>query len=285
MTMCVDGTPVEHMPGLGLYMKREDLSCPGGPDFSKTRGVWTHIAARPEHTIGVLDTVHSQGGWAVAKACALLGKRCVEFYPVRKATPGWRGVVQDQCELLGAQLTPLAAGRSAILYHQARKALAALPDSYMMPNALKLPEMITETAAEVMRTTLPPVNTVLVSASSGTIAAGVLLGLENRGWSGTVVVHQGYSRPEGAMRTYMAKAARPGAAGVGLGEGGRSGGVGDKDTRVRLVDEGYGYSDEARPCGVEPPCPMNKFYDRKLFSWWVRVGRGVYGEALMWNIG
>lgn len=302
MSMCVTSTPVEdHRTDLGLWVKREDLCCPGGPNFSKTRGVYAHVAARPERVIGVLDTAHSQGGWAVARACSLLGKRCVEFYPVRKADPGWLGAVQVECQRLGAETVPMPAGRSAVLYHLARAALTSNPaqpagSTYMMPNALKLPEMVTETAAEVKRSVVwswppclrdggaPPVeaslhslkevHTILVSASSGTIAAGVCRGLLDVGWTGMVVVHQGYHRPQDAVRRYMA-----GMCGLEYRPGEGTSGI-----RVALVDEGYAYADAARP-GGDPPFPCNPFYDLKLFRWWTARGRDQYGEALLWNIG
>lgn len=295
MSMCVEGTPVEdHRAEYGLWVKREDLCCPSGPNFSKTRGVWTHVAARPERIIGVLDTSHSQGGWAVARACQLLNKQCVEFYPVRKADPHWFGQVQLQCRDLGSKVVPLQAGRSAVLYHAAKKRLEehrlgtrGPSPCYMMPNALKLPEMITETAAEVRRTfdtvemeepDAPPdlslrdkVNTILISASSATIAAGVCRGLLDLGWRGEVVVHQGYSRPQGAIREYMRKIA-----GV---EAGTTTGI-----KVTLVDEGYSYADAARS-GPIPPWPCNQYYDLKAFRWWVAKGRERHSEALLWNIG
>lgn len=291
--MCVEGTPLEHYPELGLWVKREDLCCPPGPHFSKTRGVYAHIAKRPEKVIGVLDTYHSQGGWAVAQACRLLGKNCVEFYPVRKATPGWFGEVQERCRDLGAATHALPAGRSAVLYHQAKKMLAAYappadatqfnPDTapvgtypnYMMPNALKLPEMITETVAEVARTfpgqtaVLP--GTVIVSASSGTIAAGVLKGLALADWRGTFIVHQGYDRSQEAISGYMAKMMAWTSPFI-------------QPIKVRFVNEGYAYGDQAKP-GPLPPFPCNEFYDLKAFRWWVREGRERYREALLWNIG
>lgn len=281
MSMCVDGTPVEHYPELGLWVKREDLCCPAGPHFSKTRGVYAHVAARPERVIGVLDTYHSQGGWAVAQACRLLGKECHLWYPVRKAElgPDFRVKPQQQAaEDLGAVLHSLPAGRSAVLYHQAKRHLGSPPqshcDTYMMPNALKLPEMITETIAEVTRTRMtdggfvPHGITVIVSASSGTIAAGVLQGLVENQWSGRFIVHQGYDRPEGAIRKYMSQ---------------MSGGA-EQYQPATLVNEGYSYGDTARP-GPLPPFPCNEFYDLKAFRWWMREGREKHTEALLWNIG
>jgi hypothetical protein len=264
MSMCVKNTPLERYPQFGLVVKREDLCCPGGPNFSKCRGVHAHIAARNEQIIGVLDTAHSQGGWAVAKACRLLGKQCVEFYPEFKAKPGQIGPVQHECVKLGAKIVPLPAGRSAILYHAAKKQLP--PRGYMVPNALKLPESVSGTAAEVERTKLPGVETVLVSDSSATIAAAVLLGLRRSGWCGRVLVHLGYSRSQSAVRAYIASYLPfvPGS--------------------VCIIDENYQYRDQARP-GPTPPFPSDPYYDRKAFAWWMKEGRSNYGTALLWLIG
>jgi hypothetical protein len=139
-------TPVEdHSAAYGLFVKREDLACPPpGPPFSKTRGVYAHVAARPETTIGVLDTFHSQAGHAVARACQILGKRCLNFFPVYTRDRQPDGSValrspQKAAAALGAELRQLPAGRSCILYHAAKRAAEAA-GGYMMPNALKLDE-------------------------------------------------------------------------------------------------------------------------------------------------
>lgn len=269
-------TPVEdHLEQFGLLVKREDLSClPPGPPFSKTRGVFAHIQARPEQVIGVLDTYHSQAGHAVAEACRLLGKTAVNFWPVRKAEVG--AAIKPQqlaAEDLGAQLVALPAGRSAILYHQAKKRLADWGNSYMMPNALKLPEMITETAAEVratLRSTpIPPRMPVIIAASSGTIAAGVIRGFLDAGdLHRHFIIHQGYDRPQHAMVSYMGKMASL----TGLA------------VNPTFINEGFAYGDKA-PAGPEPLWPCNVYYDLKAFRWWMREGRAQYGEALLWNIG
>jgi len=276
-------TPVEnHLEQFGLLVKREDLSClPPGPPFSKTRGVFAHIQARPERTIGVLDTYHSQAGHAVAEACSLLGKQTVNFYPVRKAERGH--VLKPQ--QLAAQangmtvLHPLPAGRSAILYHQAKKALSTYDDGhgvYMMPNALKLPEMVTETAAEVRRTLLstpiPYGMPVIIAASSGTIAAGVVAGFRQLGQNPLFIIHQGYNRPEGAIIKYMTRMMGAAVSPLGL------------PLNIQLINEGYSYGDVAK-AGPEPLWPCNVYYDLKAFRWWMREGRVQYGEALLWNIG
>jgi len=261
--MVIEGTPVEFDPDLGLWVKREDQCCPGGPNFSKTRGVYAHVAAREEPLIGVLDTSHSQGGWAVARACNELGKGCALYYPLRKADNPNLVRPQQQAALdLGADLISLQAGRSAVLYHRAKAMLS--PSGYMMPNALKLNESVIETAAEVERTEMPPVDVVLISASSGTITSGVLLGLRRKGWQGKITVHMGYSRPEKAVRRYIEKMA------------------GGSVANVEVIDEGYSYADSAKP-GVDPEFPCNEFYDLKALRWWVASGRNE--PTLFWNIG
>lgn len=272
--MLVDNTPLEdHRATHGLLVKREDLCCPPpGPPFSKTRGVYAHIKGRPEEVIGVLDTYHSQAGHAVAQACALLGKTCVNYYPRYKREPGPH-VAQHHSMALGAQLQPLAAGPSWRLYHEARKDLGRIHDSYMMPNALKLPEMVTETAAEVARTLeahpdIPEDIPVLIAISSGTIASGVIKGFHDAGRRPRFLLHQGYSRSEDAVMKYISK----------------TWGHSLEDTRITLINEGYEYSHKARS-GEDPLWPANPYYDLKAFRWWASEGRAQWGEALLWNIG
>jgi 1-aminocyclopropane-1-carboxylate deaminase/D-cysteine desulfhydrase-like pyridoxal-dependent ACC family enzyme len=296
--MCVEGTPLEHYPELGLWVKREDLCCPPGPHFSKTRGVYAHIKNRPEAVIGCLDTSHSQGGWATAQACKLLGKKAVVFYPetVKMRRDGYEFQEQQlRPRALGASLAPLQAGRSAVLYHAAKKKLRKIVPSrasvYMMPNALKLPEMIDETVAEVLRTPLPPVDLVIVSASSGTIAAGVISGLTRLGYTGGIVVHQGYSRPAHTIRNYMATMVAEYSNRLLVAQK-HPHQRGDVDIQLwredfTLVDEGYSYGDSAPAIREDQvPFPSNKFYDRKALWWWLDQGRKVHkGEVLLWNIG
>lgn len=265
--MCIEYTPVEdHLDTLGLLVKREDLCCPPGPHFSKTRGVWAHLEKRPEKLFGVLDTSHSQGGWAVAQAAKALGKSAWVFYPERKAERGAPlKPQQSAAQELGARVTPLQAGRSAILYHAAKKATTDV-GGYMVPNALKLPETVDETARELRRTIdawgsqhMPDL--LIISASSATIAAGLA-----RVWQGPMVVHMGYSRSADVVEKYMQKQA------------------GSTHSNIHWVDEGYAYADEAR-AGWEPTWPCNAFYDLKAFRWWMHTGRSKWGQALFWNVG
>ena len=275
--MIVNNTPVEtHLiNGVPVLVKREDLCCPfPGPSFSKIRGVVAHIKNRPEEFIGCLDTYHSKAGWAVAYVCANLGKKAVNYWPrFKKDGAVWLPrFQQQQSDRLGAELVDLKAGRSAILYHQARKHMAQhYPGSYLMPNALKLPESVTENAAEAVRTAphLPPSGTLVISISSGTVAAGVLQGFAQAGLldNYNVILHMGYSRSQDATREYIEKAA-----GLTLGD------------RIKFIDEGYGYADAA-PRDCPEPWPINPYYDKKALWWLINNIRELSGPLVFWSIG
>lgn len=276
-----DNTPVEPylIGGREVLVKREDYCCPyPGPSFSKIRGVVAHIRNRPEQTIGVLDTFHSKAGWAVSYVCRALGKQAVNFWPRYKAdgeTPTPRPQQRESRDL-GAYLRELPAGRSAVLYHGARKRLQEeFPGAYLMPNALKLPESVTENAAEAERTcrlgAIPSSGTLILSVSSGTVASGVLLGFERAGFLSRyrVVLHMGYSRSIDTMRAYMEKVS-----GLSLAD----------PERFQFVDEGYGYADA---CRSVVPFPCNPHYDAKAWDWLARqvLTDRIAGPVVFWNIG
>lgn len=270
--MLINRTPLEtyELGGCPVLVKREDLCCPPpGPSFSKARGVVGHIQSLPMDTIGVLDTFHSKAGWAVAWACNRLGKRCVVYWPRYKAdTERVPRVQQQNAQQLGAHLVDLPAGRSAVLYHAAKKHLAAnWPGAYMMPNALKISESVEENAAEVLRTKLPPGGTLVISISSGTIAAGVIRGLHLSHLWGKyqVIAHMGYSRSFEAAGRYMEEKSR-----VTL------------DGFVDIVDEGYAYKDEAKG---KAPFPCNSHYDLKAWNWLSTHIEQLKAPVVFWNIG
>lgn len=260
--MLRSNTPVEdYRSQYGLWVKREDLSClPPGPPFSKTRGVYSRVKSLTENVVGVLDTYHSQAGHAVARACQLLGKTCINFYPEYRKEPGPRAP-QLRARELGAELRGLQAGRSCILYHQARKQIESV-GGYMMPNALKLHESVTETAKEVAN--CPEVDQILIPASSGTIASGVLLGF--RDTRTQFIIHLGYDRSESEVITYLI-------ANSGVDR-----------SRIQIVNERYAYKDRSK-AGPTPPWPCNEYYDLKAFRWWLGNRDNFPGSCLLWNIG
>lgn len=263
--MLVNNTPVEtHLiEGVSVLVKREDLCAPfPGPSFSKIRGVYAHILNRPEKVIGALDTSHSKAGWAVAYVCRHLGKQAIDFWPRYKDQVKLKDQ-QNQAQVLGANLVELQAGRSAILYHRAKK---LMPEgSYLMPNALKLRESVTENAEEAARTDMPDSGTLVISISSGTVAAGVISGILRARRYYHFVLHMGYSRSQSACAEYVRAMA------------------GAPQLPLTLVDEGYGYADAAR--GVTAPFPCNEFYDLKAWKWLTANIHDLPQPVVFWNIG
>lgn len=256
-----------------VFVKREDLCCPNGPHFSKIRGVQAHIRSKMKEgisTFGVLDTFHSQAGWAVAYICNHLGANCINYYPRYKGDALFTlRSQQREASDLGATLVSLPAGRSAILYHQAKKLLVEGNDeAYMMPNALMLPESVNETAIEfkrmLSRDFVPTGATFVISASSGTIAKGLIQGLRETGFKyKEVFVHLGYSRSIEAVKRYIGTL---------------------EDTTVHIVDEGYQYKDSVK---VACPFPVNPYYDAKTWLWLVGKSDLLkrYEPIVFWNIG
>ena len=273
MNIIVSGTPIEKYK-IGkrtVHVKREDKCCPP-PSFSKLRGVGAHLKTREELTIGVLDTFHSEAGWGTALLCKAMKRKCVVFYPVYKANPGMR-VFQKKAQELGAEIIGIDAGRSCILYHYAKQLLAdKYPNSYMLPNALKLSETVEETANEVKLTVPPRLLkdcTWINSASSGTISAGVLKGMIQSGAreSTILVVHEGYSRPPEALQSYIFSYIEKAPYSLGLS----------------IIDEGYDYKQSVI---CQCPFPCNPYYDRKAWNWLVKNINNIQTKnVLFWNVG
>lgn len=272
----VKGTPWEKHAcrEVWVWVKREDLCSPHpGPSFSKLRGVETRLHRLKEEgvtEIGVLDTYHSKAGWGVSWLCNLLSLKCYNFYPKYKADTGLREQ-QEMASELGAIMMPLKAGRSSILFHQAKKQLAEITHGkgYMMPNALKLDESVEATAVEVVDYTPDKLlkGSWIISISSGTLGAGVIRGLYQLGLNGkvTVILHLGYSRTESAVVNYLSKAA----------------GCWIEDTY--LVDEGFDYRDKVSEEGI--PFPCNPYYDAKAWRWLEAEGDNLEQPIVFWNIG
>lgn len=244
------GTPWEQHGG--IWVKREDLCCPEGPRFSKIRGLIEHLQQFPRGSlIGVLDTIHSKGGWGAAYICRELELRCEVFFPGPQPREH-----QLRAAQLGAVLTPLVPGRSAVLWYRARRSIKER-GGHMLPNGLVLPESIRATRREVLQFTPQPLRggTWVISASTGTIARGVAEGVSE--WPVHLVVHLGYSR----SIPRMAREFPP-------------------DTL--FIDEGYNYRD-----AVDVPCPFpcNPYYDLKAWKWLLNNRVRLAEPIVFWNIG
>lgn len=249
------------------HVRREDLcaAVPGSPDFSKLRGIEEHLRRTRPGRIGVLDSIHSKAGWGVSWVASHLGIPVELYYPVTVKEGGIAaGPVrpfQKKAQELGANLHPMPAGMSAVLWHQARADfMRTFPTSdwapaEFLPNGLQFAEAVEATCQQVLTDEggqaaglYRPGTMWVVSASSGNIASGVLKGLALMGFQGTLVVHMGYSRSAESLRTRIHERA----------------GVWQGAVNVVLVDEGWDYAQDAPGWA---PFPCNPYYDLKAWNW------------------
>lgn len=155
---------------------------------------------------------------------------------------------------------PLKPGRSAILYHRAKKLLSEKTDgrSYMLPNGLQLEESIEATKQELIAHTHPRLwsGTWVVSASTGTLAAGVAQGLREIAPDAKLIVHLGFSRSIERLQKKVGP--------------------------CEVIDEGYSYKDK-----VDVPCPFpsNPYYDLKAWKWLTENVHTLAQPVVFWNIG
>ena len=263
---------------MGIWVKREDLSCPPpGPSFSKVRGLTSWLKGLraqliPPTCVGVLDTRHSKAGWGVSYLAPDYGFPVRVYYPVFKDDkPGDLRESQSHAQELGATLVPLRGNlMSAVLWNIAKKDCVEHGGA-MAPNGLKFTASVEATAQELTETwpedLIGPVN-VVVSASSATLASGVALGLSRLNRPQTrLIVHLGYSRSHEQVLRYMTSKGVP------------------QDfisSSLDLIDEGYAYADRV---DTPVPFPCNPYYDRKAWKWIIDNRGSLVGEIVLWNIG
>lgn len=261
--------------GVNVFVKREDLCAPEGcPHFSKVRGLYEYLRKAKEDGIryaGVLDTRHSQGGWATAFFCKQLGLKCINFYPKYKdGQPEPLQTYMQKSQQLGAEVVGIKAGMSAVLYNIAKKKMKDLPLSLMVPNGLKLDESIKANAEVALGVPSKYFGgVVIVSVSTGTICKGIWAGLANRNdiEATTIIAHLGHDRKVERLRKRITE---------------------EKNSclTLRLVNEKYDYSDFVDNSCI--PFQCDKFYDAKAFLWMVKnihLLSEKYGKIFFWNIG
>lgn len=276
----VNDTPIEHylVNGCKVHVKREDLSSPHpGPQFSKIRGLYAHmlkLKAAGWCSVGILDTIHSKAGWAVAYTANMLGMQAYVFFPVYKANIGV-DAMQEQHRMaayLGAILIPMEAGAGYILAIRAKKLLEELTQGqgYMLPVGLKLREAVKANAKEALNVAcnsdLLRRGSCIVSASSGTIASGLWYAMLKMNSQAKLYCHLGYDRPAESFLAYM---------------GAMAGAI---DSRIVIVNEHYAYKDKV---DYPAPFPCNPYYDLKAWKWLNTMPdfHSLERPILFWNIG
>lgn len=268
----VVGTPIENHDG--VFVKRDDLCC-DSPQLAKMRGIWKYVAKRKSFDgFGILDGAHSRNGWALARACRELGKSAVTYWPIKKHQRSIplheaQGYSRCRAEALGSVIVPIQAGRSAVVYAQARADLARrIPNSIMLPNAVKIIETVEAHVEEIASQrdewkTISP-QSLVIGCGTGTILSGVLAGFFSIGITPRVYVVLGYSVNEDRLRKYIASYTL------------------FPQDKITVIDLGYSYGSEA----VTPvPFGSCRHYEAKAWKWLQINRQDIKGSVAFWNSG
>lgn len=270
--MIVDHTPVQYYPvgnnGDIVVVKREDLSTvPPLPPLAKLRGVTLlleKLKAQGVRKVGVVDTSVSKAGQGVAAVCKSLGMECVLGHPNRK-----EGLAPQHqaAKDLGAELYPLRGGRVSIHYYQTKRYVESQGGT-MLPWGLVCIESVLAVAKEASTMHWDYCEgTVVLSCGSGTMTAGVLLGLPKQ-------PHVVYAISSGLTNSKQQRnIARL------LTEAGASLDLMDP---LQLVPAIMPYSTK---CEIPAPFPMHPNYDLKAWFWMQDHIAVLPKPVLFWNIG
>lgn len=267
-------TPIERyeVGGKLVYVKREDLCCPfPGPNNAKARGVYSYMkmfADAGVEKFGVLDTKVSRSGWIVAWVGQELGVEVYDFYPVYKDDKGLR-FTQRMAKRLGANLVPQKAGRQWWRYRQAEEYMKSI-NGHMLPDMLKLPTSVEEVANVVRLTNKKYLRgTIVVSAGSGIMLAGIMKGLGDRGIYPKIYAILASNTTVRSREKNIVRFLPPlEYAKIWV--------------RTHIINAGYEYLDrELYPS----PFPCDVYYDRKAWKWLVQNIDRLEEPILFWNIG
>lgn len=268
----VVSTPIEQHDG--VFVKRDDLCC-DSPQLAKMRGIWKYVSSRLSFDgFGILDGAHSRNGWALARVCRELGKSAVTYWPIKKhqrSLPIYEAQGYSRCraEALGAIVVPIQAGRSAVVYSQARQDLARrIPNSIMLPNAVKIPETVESHAEEVRGQrdeweAIAP-DSLVIGCGTGTILSGVLEGFWSIDIKPKTYVVLGYSVNQDRLRKYIASH------------------TSFPQSHIKIIDRGYSYGSQ---CNRPVPFGSCKHYEAKAWSWLQQNRDGLEGTLAFWNSG
>lgn len=277
-------TPTEghELEGFGeVFVKREDLCAePPMPPLSKMRGVHRLLTRLQRDGglcggVGVLDTRISKSGLGVAILCQDLGVHCRYYFPQTRAEksqamPDWRETARAH----GAELVPLQAGRFAVV----KARFLASETGYAMPVGLPLFETVLETARVFAKTDLCGARSVVVSVGTGTILAGIALGLCLLGRDDLDVLGVTASM---SPRHATERAIQHLRSAVAVGETTEDI-VQNVLPRVSVRQEG---SDYYAGSGESAPWPIHDHYEGKALAWMKRNQRSVPRPCLFWNVG
>jgi 1-aminocyclopropane-1-carboxylate deaminase/D-cysteine desulfhydrase-like pyridoxal-dependent ACC family enzyme len=273
-----DDTPVEvyKVKDYQVLVKREDLAAPyGGPPFSKIRGLVPYLEKLKKEgykNIGYVETSISMAGWGVAWVCHHLKLHCVIFDPQYKGASGLLEHHRKQWKKWGAELRPIPAGMARVNWNVVHQSFNGM-DDFLLPLGLPLPTTVFATA-QVARQTQKQhnFNTIVVNVGSGTICAGILLGVSNSISIHGVMGRTSASSQRGLSHKIQFIYQKAGVLNKGL--------LGKNN--LKLHDPGWEYAERST---ASCPFPTHGWYDLKAFQWLKENIERLRHPVLFWNIG
>ncbi len=272
-------TPVQKISE-DIFVKREDLACPSpGPPFAKVRGLYPVLQKLQKEGIeifGYIDTSISMAGWGLSYFCKKMGLKAVIFYPEYKDGPRDNQLFQfKKWKKFGAEIIPLKKpNRLMINWYRARKILTdKYPNSKMLPQGLPFNETVENVSLEIIKDcdSFRDIKTIVASAGSGVMIAGILKGLHATGLSPDIYGILISPKSTEVMRKKIFKMS-------GLKEGGLFG----TNINVKIIDSSYEYTDKEM---IKIPFPCNPYYDAKAWKWLLNNLDKLKKPVCFWNIG
>ena len=268
-------TPIEEyeINNIPVFVKREDLCSPfPGPNNAKIRGIYPFLLRLKEQgikNVGILDTKISRAGWIVAYCCSKLGLKCYDFFPMYKNDSKLK-FQQLMVKAFKGILIPQKAGRESIRYARAKKFMKKIPNSFMLPDMLKLTETVNEVSKIVLSIDKSLLSgSIIVSVGSGTIFTGILKGLIEQKLADSSLF--------GILCANVSTESRYRNINKLLGYYNFF-----KKPKVKLINYNYEY---LKPEFYDSPFPCDIYYDRKAWRWLCLNVNKLKQPILFWNIG
>ena len=261
-----------------FFVKREDNACLApGPPFAKVRGLFPqlqHLKAKGVQVVGYMETTISMAGWGVSYFAKKLGMQAVIYKPtyIDGKNRHNQEIQVKKWEENDAIIRNIQATRLQINWFQARKELLEeFPNAYMLEQGLPFKQTVLEVSKQVTKE-MKKFKTIVMCIGSGTMAAGVLKGLQQQN-----IVCDLYGIFVAPKNEKKMKQKIYGMAGIF-----NSGFFNVYGGNLILVDTGCAYTDkEITKC----PFPCNPYYDRKAWKWFMANKNDLEQPVLFWNIG
>jgi D-cysteine desulfhydrase len=283
-------TPVQHVPSLGLWVKRDDLVAPryGGNKVRKLEHLLADAKAQGKKRI---VTVGAAGSHQIV-ATALYGKeQGFDVDAVLVSQPASDHAKKNLRVALALGVNAFVAPAWALAPAVVASRLGR--DAYLVPlggsnakGSLGFFDAAIELSSQVEAGLLPEPEVVVVALGSGGTAAGLAVGFERES-AKTKVVGVVVSPPVRLVRAMTERLARKTAELVGLSRGARVRAAQRIEVDGRWLGRGYGYSTHESEAAIgvaaEAGLELDPTYTAKAFACALARVKETSGPVLYWH--